>query len=461
MWKYLSLAPSIVWLSALFLATPTSEAAEIRLSTFDRCDLEMIGVIDGSEVKQLRAMLTDDMDSPVLCMNSGGGSIAGGLALFEFLSEVAIPTAIPQGWRCESSCAVAFMGGRAPVGMGMGIRQSWTKPVLSPGGLLGFHAPWIELPPGQTYSTAQVQSAFRIAQEASTALYRASLAEAEDWRPFNEYLLSRLFETPWNEMFYIETIADAVLGGIELGELPLPEVVGVAELTNLCDAAFLAQAPFVFRTPRSPAIDSWRRIRFEGPYSDSEAQSMRDASASQVNGEVTVRVDGYDQRSAMRAIRCEATLRENAFMGSGSYAFSYWSGNGAEVTFWEILSFELGVWEQRDNVPMAKMTVPLWYLHHPDTPLSTLSHEPTDDYRPVRFDLPVSFDFQATHAVHSPETGFLNLRDAPGNSASILRRLDQSTHLQVELIDARGWASVKTSDGASGWVYSRYIVGLD
>ncbi len=456
----------LVWMVALVLAgATTGQAATVRASFVEGCDLELVGIIDDTEVAQLRRLVAGE-DTQMLCLNSPGGALTGGLALFDAMLELGVNTRIPAGWRCESACSLAFMAGRSPSGLGMGIYHAWVGHTLDPGGVLGFHAPGLDLPPGGGYSSEQVQSAFQIAQTAANRLYRASLTEAGEWRAFNEFILSRIFETPPNRMFHIETVADAVLGQIGLGTMRLPERITQTEIATLCDAAFLTQAPLPYRTSSAPATDAFQRVRYQGAHADAEAAARRQISVSRTGNRINGRVDGYDQRQAMRGVRCDVTLDLSSITPEG-YLFSYWAGNGAEITLWEAQFFERDGWSLFLDEPVARFYVPLWYMHRPDTAIAALTPF-TGAPRSPQIALGEGAATQAggtvfrpTHRVHSLDTGYLNLRQGPGNDQPVLRRMDHGVPVRVEEINTRGWASVTTREGHRGWAYGRYLRVLD
>lgn len=456
----------VALMAALVLAGPaTAEAATVRASVVAGCDLELVGTIDDTEVAQLRRLVAGT-DNPVLCLDSPGGALTGGLALFDAIPQLGVITRIPAGWHCASACSLAFMAGRGESGLGMGTRHAWVGHILEAGGMLGFHAPGLDLPAGGGYSSEQVQAAFQIAQTASNRLYRASLTEAGEWRAFNEFILGRIFETPPAQMFYIETVADAVLGQIGLGTVRLPDRITRTEIAALCDAAFLTRAPLPYRTASTPATDAFQRVRYQGLHDDPEAAARRLISVSRTGNRIHGRVEGYDQRQAMRGLRCEVTL-DLADITPDSYQFSYWAGNGAEITLWEAEFLANDGWSLFLDEPVARFPVPLWYMHRPDTAIASLTPRTGGAHSPqiaIGQDITTQGGgamFRPTHRVHSLDTGYLNLRQGPGNDQPVLRRMDHGLSVQVGEINARGWASVTTREGQRGWAYGRYLVALD
>ncbi len=78
----------------------------------------------------------------VITLNGPGGDYVAGLELADFLRANTIATVVQSGMECYSACAFAFLGGSAyssdeTVG-------SYIDRVVEPGGIVGFHAPYID-----------------------------------------------------------------------------------------------------------------------------------------------------------------------------------------------------------------------------------------------------------------------------------------------------------------------------
>ncbi|MDN2583001.1 SH3 domain-containing protein [Aquibium sp. ELW1220] len=440
----------------LLLCAGTASAATLKSSALPGCDYELVGDITTADAEKVERIDTEVDGGVTLCLNSPGGSVTGGLKLFELLPRKNITTRIPPDWVCESACAVAFMAGRIETGLGMGIAHAYAGHSMEPGGTLGFHAPGLNLPTDRQYSGEEVDAAFRIALTAAQRYFRASLTEEGEWRAFNEYLLARILETPADSMYRIETVADAVLGGINLSQVRLPARVGDAEIANLCDAAFIVRGPLVYRVPKSTAIESYRRVRNEGEFSDEDRAFFRTVSTQSQNGRIVGRVGGYDVRSATRATGCEVTF--DLVHLEESYVFSHWLANGAEI---KLITYDRWDdshpqdWWRLPEIEVNTFWVPLWYLYAPETPLVALSPGGTGEPAAP------SAGFEATHVVESLDTGFLNLRQGPGNDEPVIARMDHGVAVAVGELNARGWAKVTLQDGRRGWAYARYLVASD
>jgi hypothetical protein len=77
------------------------------------CYATLSGVIARGDFERVSSILDEENyhNSGPVCLDSPGGLWSEGLALMELFYERAIPTAIAAGARCESACAIAFLGG--------------------------------------------------------------------------------------------------------------------------------------------------------------------------------------------------------------------------------------------------------------------------------------------------------------------------------------------------------------
>ena len=92
-------------------------------------------------------------------MDSEGGNYLEGIKIAAFISSNYIATRVRTGMRCFSSCAIIFMAGTTDV-----ADYNFRNRTLEPGGLLGFHAPYLVLPKGE-FSEIDIENAFAAALE--------------------------------------------------------------------------------------------------------------------------------------------------------------------------------------------------------------------------------------------------------------------------------------------------------
>lgn len=199
------------------------------------CFATLSGVIVRGDAVRVAGSLnkSDFHQKGPICLDSPGGLWAEGLALMELFYELAIPTAVPAGARCESACAIAFLGGSTRSLNVIPFRARF----LHVEGQLGFHAPYLEVPPGQ-YDETTVLAAFGRAMEVVTGLTawseRLALPDA---------FLVRLFGTGPKEMDMIDTVGEAAELSVQLVGHVLPTDLTEPMISEACQQAspFLEQ----------------------------------------------------------------------------------------------------------------------------------------------------------------------------------------------------------------------------
>lgn len=115
--------------------------------------LRVEGPIEKGDAEKLGAMLreakpdwnVDMFKDIIVSLNSDGGNFYEGLAMADAISGLAVTTFVGPGDRCLSSCGIAFLGGSAIVLRGV---PSWPSRYIHVDGVLGFHAPFSEIPTG-------------------------------------------------------------------------------------------------------------------------------------------------------------------------------------------------------------------------------------------------------------------------------------------------------------------------
>ncbi len=74
----------------------------------------------------------------LISMNSFGGNFSEGLSLSSYLASISAHTLVWKDHKCESSCAIAFLGGMSLSRMGTRMQR-----YLHNNGTLGFHSPYL------------------------------------------------------------------------------------------------------------------------------------------------------------------------------------------------------------------------------------------------------------------------------------------------------------------------------
>jgi len=155
-----------------------------------------------------------------LCLDSPGGSLAEAVGMADLLVKDfgssywinSLGTAVPPGAICESACAVFFMAGGEDTESDIG---RVADRVLHAKGRLGFHSIALVLPEA-SYSRDDVGKAFGLALKSVGAV--AIRMEALRLRLS---LLQTMLATAPDDMYYVETIGDAVHWNIQLAGLPI------------------------------------------------------------------------------------------------------------------------------------------------------------------------------------------------------------------------------------------------
>jgi len=209
------------------------------------CHATLSGVIThGDAARVARVLDNNPSPSRPICLDSPGGLWAEGLALMELFYERAVPTAIVAGARCESACAIAFLGGSIGGMTPLPFRARF----LHVDGHLGFHAPFLEVPPGQ-YDEATVLAAFGRAMEVVTGL----TAWSERLALSDDFLVS-LFGTARDAMYMIDTVGKAAELSVHLVGHVLPQQLTVPMIHETCRQAL----PFF--SAEAARFDSGARI---------------------------------------------------------------------------------------------------------------------------------------------------------------------------------------------------------
>jgi hypothetical protein len=172
-----------------------------------------------------------------LCLNSPGGSIVEGLRIFEGIWNTGVVTVVAPDMRCESACALAFLGGGSFEGA-RGTRFS--RRYIDPGANLGFHSPGLSLQDRATFSEAEVTSAFNTAIRVSALIMSMLDITQHDVRPINTYLVRQILSTPPTEIYLVDSVTDAALFDIDVLGIG-GTTFGEDEVSNICDAAYLRE----------------------------------------------------------------------------------------------------------------------------------------------------------------------------------------------------------------------------
>lgn len=300
-----------------------SEAATIRLGgdPVMNCDATLEGTIILGDAERLSEFIrVYDLttrwrfaNTTVLCMDSPGGNFSEGIKLGEAIAYDGITTAIGNGARCESACAIAFMYGRV---YHPEMRYAPSRQV-HPLGVLGFHAPALTVDSGQ-YTEKSVNNAYKIAIS-SMEKFVASAQENEIGLSID--LILQMLTTPPDEMKRLETVQDAILWDVPISALGYPSLKRGQILSNACENTMFAQDGV-----RDPYAEEKNGSR-DGSETSSPRNSGWDGEgfiASTRRTRLEITLTSIPSFSAEVPHECQLSLRRSEWTEDGKAKTSDW-----------------------------------------------------------------------------------------------------------------------------------------
>lgn len=268
---YIIVALASFLANSLFAAT-----ISIREDQELGCKIFLEGEILSGDAERLRQVVRQVLQKPDMrsfwgntgvehgqrlrvCFNSPGGSFLEGIELARILmgendsdlgfGDQVIGAAVPSNAVCKSACAVAFMGGTETFETG----DLAPDRILHPSATLGFHAPEL-IVPDDNYQREQVEQAYGLAL---ASIARIVKTRNEGRYDFPESLLERMLETSPRDMFYIETLAQAELWGINVHSRGI-YASSIDEISrNICEAADSRLHAIYLGTNRGYSLQAW------------------------------------------------------------------------------------------------------------------------------------------------------------------------------------------------------------
>lgn len=361
---------AIATLLAVVFAIPlAAQAQSLQRSDNPLCDWELRGVIETGLSERFDRLSGDWSPQTLLCLDSPGGNLETGIALFHRLFRADVITVIPPGWRCESACAIAFLAGSVSAGS---LEIHSPQRVLYPGGRLGFHAPSLDLPETGQYTSGQVSAAFALAVAGADRIVQLSQEEIHDHTPLNGFMLRRTLGTPPEDMATIDTVIEAALAELQIAGLPGPAQLNAETAENACDLAITLHQQRYRRTGVDLAalldglseLRQWRR--------DTEHAEIR-TGTRRVNGQTGAQalVTHYPTDVGRSMLACELTLLPTP--DAAVNARHSFEGAPERILGVRLLVHRWGFAYAEDDVftptEHADFSVPAWFMHPPETPL--------------------------------------------------------------------------------------------
>jgi hypothetical protein len=173
----------------------------------------------------------------VVFLRSRGGNFEEGLRLLRLFRERGLITAIRAGAECLSACAVAFMGGRY-INWDSGVPPESFR-VIEPGARLGFHRPWLNLPPAPDATVASELFYKKVAEAYSEASRQVGLLiqELRTNQTSSSIVAEMLKET--RDYFEIDTVDKAgrwnirVVGSTHVHSFDIDRELAARACTNV------------------------------------------------------------------------------------------------------------------------------------------------------------------------------------------------------------------------------------
>lgn len=243
---------------AIGKAAVVSEVKNTSYSNERIVILRLSGVISDGDAEQVskRVGRLRGGDRIAIELESPGGSYLEGVKLAKLFREKKIATVVRNDKHCMSACAIAFLGGAR----GFAYNSRMMR-LIEPRAKVGFHAPYLELPPSDQHTSVEISDAFQISVKVMNEI--AELAEHLHIHP---RLIPRLMKPSRGDFYLISTAEDVALYGLELlmgGDDVERSIVddGVTSLSryaftksmamNLCSNAFAWRANFPLGSARS------------------------------------------------------------------------------------------------------------------------------------------------------------------------------------------------------------------
>jgi len=121
----------LLFFASLLIVVTTSEAATIAVSPLDSDERGLVtvtGTFENSDIEQFKTK-TSLLSKALVAFVSNGGSLNAGIEIGTMLRLKGFASFVPDGARCASACALAWLGG--------------AKRLMGPTAQVGFHAAYI------------------------------------------------------------------------------------------------------------------------------------------------------------------------------------------------------------------------------------------------------------------------------------------------------------------------------
>lgn len=176
-----------------------------------------------------------------LCLNSPGGNMNEALHITEFLRSVFadLQTYVADDDLCASACSLLFLSG-AHTFEGESY-ETIAMRAIAPTAQLGVHAPRITgLDPNTFYYADDISQFYARAIRTSARIHRFAQITDDEGTPYlTPYLHARSIETPDFDMYYVNTVADALFSKVPVTGISYDVTLNTDLITTICHNAFI------------------------------------------------------------------------------------------------------------------------------------------------------------------------------------------------------------------------------
>lgn len=219
-------------------------AVVVPVADNNDCKLLVYGAIEQGDFRkfvsaaQLSFVPLDEVrestSANTVCLDSPGGNLYEGMLFANYFYENGVGTVVREGELCASACALMFMMGRAA-----GPEVSFINRKLHINGRLGFHRPSLRLPAEDRFGSRDIEAFYDMAVT-SVVDYIVLANKTAPWsnRPMvHSDLVERIFATPGDEMFFIDTVEKAARWDIDLIGVDIPTRIDEERAYYACENA--------------------------------------------------------------------------------------------------------------------------------------------------------------------------------------------------------------------------------
>lgn len=215
-----------------------ASAGAVRQVDSPYCEWEFSGQIEKGDAAKLDAIDVTS-EGAILCLDSPGGSLIEGQAMFEKIWTNSIFTVVKPQANCLSACALAFLGGSWQVGTDV-VRfyRRW----MWPGARLGFHRPYLDIAGKDgVYEANVVAEAFDHAMLSALKIYEMNQTIDRKVTGMPDYLYYKVLATRGgpSSFHYVDTVGDLVMSDIDLYGIDLSAIPQAELVRNICDNAHM------------------------------------------------------------------------------------------------------------------------------------------------------------------------------------------------------------------------------